>query len=150
LVFEGWMIGRGETMDAQERARMKHDRLMKARQRLQNRVLTSVRNIVLGTALFRSHPELHDPDVSVTVYAQFVLVTTSLNGGQLEILPVDGRARDLNEFAEQLREGLETLAADLHLPMVQDPGSPLGRSGPIMVLDTPSGYQAVLLRQEGK
>lgn len=133
-------------MDPEEQARRDNERVVNSRERLRARVDAKVREFVLGSALFRAHPELGQPDVFVHVYSQFVHVVTSLNGAQLSILPIHGRTRDLNHFAEELRERFERLATDLHMTLVTEPGGPFGKSTPVMVIDTPSGYWAVLSR----
>jgi hypothetical protein len=104
---------------------------------------------VLSTELFRAHSEFYEPDIFVNVYAQLVDVNTSLNEGQLRLLPSAGRTRDLNRFAEELKNGFEQMAADLDLEFTTDPAQ-FGGSLPVMLLDVPSGYRAVLLRRKGE
>jgi len=120
---------------------------MKARERLKFRAFAAVRNVVLGTELFRSHFELHEPDISVSVYPQFVDVNTSLTEGQLRLLPAKGRSRELNRFSEELRAGLQQVGGELHLELTTDT-DPFGGSGPVMLVDVPCGYRAVLLRSQ--
>ena len=134
-------------MDPEERARREQERVIKGRERLKFRVYSAVRDVVLGTELFRSHFELHEPDIFVNVYAQFVDVNISLNEGQLHLLPAKGRSRDLTRFAEELRTGMERIAIDLHLVFTTDP-SRFGGSEPVMLVDVPCGYRAVLLRSQ--
>jgi hypothetical protein len=134
-------------VDSEERARREQERVIRGRERLRFRVYTAVRDVVLGTELFRSHFELHEPEIFVNVYAQFVDVNTSLNEAQLHLLPARGRTRDLNRFAEELRTGLERIATTLHLEFTGDPAR-FGGSGPVMLVDVPCGYRAVLLRSE--
>lgn len=122
---------------------------MKARERLRFRVYAAVRNAVLATELFRSHSELYEPEIVVNVYAQFIDVNASLNEGQVRLLPVRGRSRELIRFAEELRTGFERIAANLHLEFTTDPAR-FGGSQPVMLVDVPSGYHAVLLRREGE
>lgn len=132
-------------MDPEERARREQERIIKSRERLKFRVYAGLRDVVLGTELFRLHFELHEPDIVVNVYAQFVDVNASLNEGQLHLLPAQGRSRDLNRFAEELRAGSERVAVSLQLQLTTDPAR-FGGSGPVMLTDVPCGYRAVLLR----
>ena len=132
-------------MDPEERARREQERVIKSRERLRFRVYAAVRDVALGTELFRSHFELHEPEILVNVYVRFVDVNISLNEGQLHLLPAKGRSRDLNRFAEELRAGFGRIAADLHLEFTTDP-SRFGGSEPVMLTDVPCGYRAVLLR----
>jgi hypothetical protein len=134
-------------VDPEERARREQERVIKDRERVKFRVYSAVRDVVLGTELFRSHFELHEPDISVNVYAQFVDVNTSLNEGQLHLLPASGRSRALNRFAEELRIGIERIAANLHLEFTTDPAR-FGGSERVMLVEVPCGYRAVLLRSE--
>jgi hypothetical protein len=134
-------------VDPEERARREQERVIRVRERLKFRVYAAVRDVVLGTELFRSHFELHEPDIVVNVYPQFVDVHTSLNEGQLHLLPAKGRSRELNRFAEELRIGMEKIAANLHVEFTTDPAR-FGGSEPVMLVDVPSGYRAVLLRSE--
>jgi len=132
-------------VDLEERARREQERVIRGRERLKFRVYAAVRDVVLGTELFRSHFELHEPDIFVNVYAQYVDVHTSLNEGQMHLLPVNGRSRDLNRFAEELRTGIGRVATELHLEFTTDPAR-FGGSEPVMLVDVPCGYRAVLLR----
>lgn len=134
-------------MDPAEQSRREHERVMKARERLRFRVYAAVREVVLRTELFRAHTEFFEPDVFVNVFAQYVDVTTSLNEGQVRLLPVRGRSRDLNRFAEELRQGFERIGRDLRLEFATDPAR-FGGSQPVMLVDVPSGYHAILLRRE--
>lgn|GEM_PF-6911979 len=134
-------------MDPEERARREQERVIKGRERLKFRVYAAVRDVVLGTELFRSHFELHEPDIFVNVYAQFVDVHTSLNEGQLHLLPANGRSRDLHRFAEELRTGIARIAPALHLEYTGEPAR-IGGSGPVMLVDVPIGYHAVLLHAQ--
>jgi hypothetical protein len=118
---------------------------MKARERLRFRVYSAVREVMLGTELFRSNFQLHEPDFVVSAYATFVDVNASLNEGQLQLIPVDNRSRDLHRFEEQLRRGIEKIASNLGLEFTTDSVG-IGRSGPVMLVDVPIGYRAVLLR----
>jgi len=120
---------------------------MKARERLRFRVFTAVRDLMLSTDLFRSNFQLHEPDIAVSAYAPFIDVNASLNEAQLQLLPVESRSVDLARFAEQLRRGFEKIATNLHLEFTTDPGR-FGGSGPVMLIDVPIGYRAVLLRSE--
>jgi hypothetical protein len=120
---------------------------MKSRDRLKFRVYAAVRGVVLGTELFRSHSELYEPDIAVNVYPSLIDVTTSLTEGQVRLLPVRGRLRELSHFAEELRKGLEAAAPGLQLEFTTDPAR-LGGSQPLMLVDVPSGYRAVLIRRE--
>lgn len=132
-------------MDPEEQARREQERVIKGRERLKFRVYSAVRDVVLGSELFRAHFELHEPDIFVNVYAQFVDVHTSLNEGQLRLLPARGRSRDLHRFAGELRTGIERIAAGLQLEFTADPAR-FGGSEPVMLVDVPCGYRAVLLR----
>jgi len=102
---------------------------------------------MLGTELFRTNFQLHEPEIVVSVYAQHVDVNASLTENQLRLLPVKGRSRDLHRFAEELREGLGRLAAQLQLELTADPAR-WGGSEPVTLGDVPCGYRAVLLRRE--
>lgn len=104
-----------------------------------------MRDLVLATDLFRSHFQLHEPDIIVNVYRQYVDVVTALNEAQLHVLPVRNRSRELNRFAEQLRTGMERIATGLDLTLNDEP-SRFGGSEPVMLVDVPSGYRAVLVR----
>lgn len=134
-------------MDPEERACRAQETVLKGRERLKFRVYAAVREVVLGTELFRSHFELHEPDVFVNVYARLVDVNVSLNEAQLHLLPVSGRSRDLHRFAEEVRTGMERIAAKLHLEFTTDRAR-FGGSEPVMLVDVPCGYRAVLLRSE--
>ncbi len=122
---------------------------MKARERLRFRVFTAVRDVMLGTDLFRSNFQLHEPDIVVSAYAPFLDVNASLNEAQLQLLPVDSRSHGLKQFADQLRRGVQKIATDLHLEFTSDPAR-FGGSGPVMLVDVPIGYRAVLLRLESE
>jgi hypothetical protein len=134
-------------MDPAERARREQERVIRARERLKFRVYAAARDVVLGTELFRSNFQLHEPDIFVNVYPQFVDVNTSLNEGQLRLLPENSRSRDLSRFAEELRSGLEKVAANLHLEFTAE-AARFGGSGPVTLVNVPIGYRAVLLRSE--
>lgn len=120
---------------------------MKARERLRFRVYNAVRGVVLSTELFRSNFQLHEPDIVVSAYARFIDVNASLNEAQLHLLTAVSRSRDLHRFAEELRHGIEKVATNLHLEFTTNPAQ-FGGSEPIMVVDVPIGYRAVLLRSE--
>ncbi|MGD0250819.1 MAG: hypothetical protein ABSB97_08065 [Thermoplasmata archaeon] len=134
-------------MDPEERARREQEQVLKDRERLRFRVYSAVRDVTLGTDLFRSHFQLHEPEIVVNVYARFVDVNTSLNEAQLRLLPARGRPRNLNRFAEELRAGAERVAADLHLEFTTDPAR-FGGSDAVMLVGVPVGYRAVLLRSQ--
>lgn len=134
-------------MDPVERARREQERVIKARERLKFRVYAAVREVALGTELFRAHFQLHEPEIVVNVYARFVDVNTSLNEAQLRLLPIPSRSRELSRFAEELRAGIENAATELHLEFTRDPAQ-FGGSEPVMLVDVPCGYRAVLLRPE--
>ncbi|MFZ0699036.1 MAG: hypothetical protein WAN74_02420 [Thermoplasmata archaeon] len=134
-------------MDPEEQARREQERVIKGRERLKFRVYSAVRDVVLGSELFRSHFELHEPEIIVNVYARFVDVNTSLNEAQLHLLPARGRSRDLNRFAEELRAGLAGIASKLQLEFTTDPAR-YGGSEPVMLVGVPCGYRAVLLRSQ--
>jgi hypothetical protein len=132
-------------MDPAQAARREQERVMKARERLRFRVFTAVRDVMLGTDLFRSNFQLHEPEIVVNAYAPYFDVNASLNEAQLQLLPVDNRSRDLNHFAEQLRRGIQKIATDLRLEFATD-SARFGGSTPVMLVDVPIGYRAVLLR----
>jgi hypothetical protein len=132
-------------VDPEERARREQDRVIRSRERLKFRVYSTVRDLVLGTELFRAHFQLHEPDIIVNVYRHYVDVVTSLNEAQFHVLPVRNRSRELNRFAEQLQIGMEKIARDLDLTFTSD-AARFGGSEPVMLVDVPCGYRAVLLR----
>lgn len=138
---------REPTVDAAERARREQDRILKARERLRFRVFSAVRERVLATELFRSHYELHEPEITVNVYTQFVDAATALTEGQLRLLPASTRSRDLHRFADELRSGMEKVAEDLDLELSTDPAR-FGGSQPVSLVDVPYGYRAVFVRAE--
>jgi hypothetical protein len=133
-------------MDLAQSARREQERVMKARERLRFRVYSAVRDVMLGSELFRSNFQLHEPDFVVSAYPAFLDVNASLNEGQLQLVPVENRPRDLNRFAEELRRGIEKVASNLGLELTTDP-TQYGGSGPVMLVDVPIGYRAVLLRR---
>jgi len=116
---------------------------MRDRERLKFRLYAAVRDLTLGSELFRTHYELHEPEVTVGVYEQFVDVSVALTEGQLRLLPAAGRSRDMGRFAEELKVGLSKVAVGLGL----DPpagADPLGLSGPVDLVGVPIGYRAIL------
>jgi hypothetical protein len=123
------------------------ERIVKARERLKFQVYAAVRDVALRTELFRSHPQLHEPEISVHVYPQLVDVYTSLTEGQLRLLRVSGPRRDLTQFALELRRGIEVSARNLGLTFTEEPHR-LGGSQPVGLLDSACGYRAVLIRSE--
>lgn len=133
-------------MDPEERARKEHERVMKAREKLKFRVYAAARSAVLATEFFRSHSELYEPEIVVNVYAPYVDVNASLTEGQVRLLPVSGRARELNRFVEELRAGLEKAATSIGLEFTEDP-SRYGGSQAVMLVDVPCGLHAILLRR---
>jgi hypothetical protein len=134
-------------VDPEERTRKEQERVIKGRERLKFRVFAAVRDVVLGTQLFRSNFQLHEPDICVNVYAEYVDVNTTLNEGQLRLLPTNGRSRDLNLFAEELQSGIGRVAGPLHLQLTLDTAR-YGGSEPVRLLEASCGYRAVLLRSE--
>ena len=132
-------------MDPEERARREQDRVIRSRERLKFRVFSAVRDLVLGSDLFRTHFQLHEPDIVVNVYSQYVDVVTCLNESQLHILPVRNRSRELSRFGEQLRVGMERIATGLELKFSSD-AAQFGGSEPVMLVDVPIGYRAVFPR----
>ena len=118
---------------------------MKARERLKFKIYAAVRTAVLATEFFRTHSELYEPEIVVNVYAPYVDVNASLTEGQVRLLPVNGRARELNRFAGELRVGLQKAAASLGLEFTDDPRQ-YGGSQPVMLVDVPCGFHAILLR----
>jgi hypothetical protein len=134
-------------VDPEEKAGRARERALTARERLRFRVYSAVRDVVLGTELFRSHPELHEPEIFVNVYAQLVDVNACLSEGQLRLLREKTGAKGLSRFAEELRIGIGEAAAGLRLEFTTNPVQ-FGGSQPVILLDTASGYRAVLLRPE--
>ena len=132
-----------DPVDSEARHRGDFDRTRNANRRLKERVDQAARDVARSTTLFRERPDLGKPDVFVNVYAQFVDIRSSLNGGQIHRLPMDGRHAAMARYAEELRVGFEKIGAELHLPLVTGP-SPIGGSGPIYVENFPLGYRAVL------
>lgn len=122
---------------------------MKARERLRFRVYSAVRDVMLGSELFRSNFQLHEPDFVVSAYPTFLDVNASLNEAQLQLIPVENRPRDLNRFSVELHRGIEKVAGALGLELTTDP-TLYGGSGPVMLIDVPIGYRAVLLRRESE
>ena len=118
---------------------------MKARERLRFRVYSAVRDVMLGSELFRSNFQLHEPDFVVSAYAGFIDVNASLNQAQLQLIQGETRSQDLHRLAADLRRGIEKAARALDLEFTTDP-SHFGGSAPIMLVDVPIGYRAVLLR----
>jgi len=129
-----------------EKARREHERVLRARERLRFRVYAAVRGVVLGTELFRTHPSLFEPDVVINVYPHLVDVQTSLNEGQLRLIAANRRSVELNRFAGELKAGLERVAAELDLEFTST-AAHFGGSQPVMLVDVPTGYRAVLLRR---
>jgi hypothetical protein len=136
-------------MDPAQSARREQERVMKARERLRFRVYSAVRDVMLGSDLFRSNFQLHEPDLVVSAYAAFLDVNASLNEGQLQLIPVENRPRILSQFAEELHRGIERVARNLGLELALD-SSQFGGSGPILLVNVPIGYRAVLLRRESE
>jgi hypothetical protein len=136
-------------MDSAQSARREQERVMKARERLRFRVYSAVRDVMLGSDLFRSNFQLHEPDFVVSAYPAFLDVNASLNEGQLQLIPVENRPRILSQFAEELYRGIEKVARNLGLELTLDP-SQYGGSGPILLVGVPIGYRAVLLRRESE
>ncbi len=132
-------------MDSEERARKEHERVMRAREKLKFRVYAAVRDAVLATDLFRAHSQLYEPDIVVNIYPRWVDVTTVLTEVQVRLLPVAGRTRVLHRFAEQLRAAIAGAAKGLELEFTEDPAR-WGGSQPVLLVDIPTGYRAVLLR----
>ncbi len=120
---------------------------MRARERLRFRVYSAVRDVVLDSQLFRSRPQLHEPDIFVNVYPELVDVNASLNETQLHLVPGEARPKELTRFAEQLREGIERSAGPLQLELTTD-AARFGGSQPVLLAGLPVGYRAVLLRRE--
>lgn len=132
--------------DPEEQARREHERVMRARERFKYRVYAAARGVALGTELFRSHSELYEPEIVVNVYSHVIDVTASLTEGQVRLLPVHGRAQELRRFAEELRAGFEKVAPSLNLEFTADPAR-FGGSQPVLLVDAPIGYRAVLARK---
>lgn len=134
-------------METAERARREHERVLRVRDRLRFKVYAAVRGVVLGTELFRSHPSLFEPEVAINVYPHLIDVYTSLTEGQLRLVPAARRASELKRFGEELEAGLQRIAADLDLGFTTSAGD-LGGSQPVVLVDVPTGYRAVLLRRD--
>lgn len=128
-------------------ARRDDERILRAREQLRFRVYAAVRNVALRTELFRSNFQLHEPEISVSVYSRYVDVNASLSEAQLRLVPVAGRAQALGRFAEELRTGIEKVAPTLQLEFSVDPAS-FGGSEPVMAGEAPVGLRAVLLRSD--
>jgi len=146
-------IGGGEVaireiiVDEENRAKKEQLRVIKLRDRVKCRVYSAVRDVGLRTELFRTHAELHEPDISVNVYPRYVDLNICLTEGQLYLLSAAGRSRELTHFAEELRTGIARVAPNLHLEFTADPAQ-YGGSEPVMLTDVPYGFRAVLLRSE--
>ncbi len=134
-------------MDPEERSGRDRERAITARERLRFRVYSAVRDVVLRTDLFRTHPELHEPEISVNVYPQLVDVNASLTEGQVRLLRDKVRPRDMNRFAEEIQDGIEKAAGSLQLELTLDPAR-FGGSQPVVLVGVPNGFRAVLLRRE--
>ena len=132
-------------MDPEERARKEQERVVRDRERLKFRAYAACREVGLASELFRSHFQLHEPEITVNVYPRYVDVNVCLNDAQLRLLPARGRSKELHRFAGELRAGLEKVAADLNLEFTVDPAR-FGGSEPVTLVDVPIGYRAVLLR----
>jgi hypothetical protein len=135
-------------VESERRDRKEQERVLQARERLRFRVYAAVRDLALGTELFRTHFELHEPEVSVGVFARFVDVCVALTEGQLRLLPTLGRSRDLGRFAQELHAGLARVADGLDLEPERGP-DPLGLSGPVELVGVPIGVRAILRRRSG-
>ncbi len=125
--------------------RRDEERVLKAREQLRFRLYAAIRDVALGTELFRANFQLHEPEISISVYSHHVDVNASLSESQLRLVATDGRPRVLTRFAEQLRSGMERAAITLQLELSEQPGR-FGVSEPILVGEVPVGYHAVLLR----
>ncbi len=136
-------------MDPVARAGKEQERVLRARERLRFRVFSAVRDAALGTRLFRTHFELHEPEIVVNVYPQHVDVLVWLNEGQLRLLPARSRAEELGKFVEELRGSYERIAPALELTFTADPAR-FGGSQAVLLVDVPSSYRAVLLRHPGE
>ncbi len=123
------------------------ERVLKAREQLRFRLYAAVRDVALGTELFRSNFQLHEPEISINVYSQHVDVNASLSEAQLRLVPVTGRPHALNQFAQELRNGIAKAASALQLEFSVDRAS-FGGSEPVVVGDVPVGFRAVLLRSD--
>jgi hypothetical protein len=128
-------------------ARRQDERDLRAREQLKFRIYSAARDVVLATRLFRSNFQLHEPEITVNIYARFVDLNVCLNEAQLRLIPVESRPRDLELFAQELKSGVEKLAAGLQLDFTVDPAK-FGGSETIMLGSTPIGFRAVLLRSE--
>jgi len=124
-----------------------HDRTMRTRERLKFRVYAAVRELVMNSDLYRSRPDFFEPDIVINVYPDCVDVSTALNEGQVHLLPAEGRAVALVRFLEELRNGMQRVALSLGLELSPE-GSHHGGTRPVMLLDVPIGYRAILLRKD--
>lgn len=126
-------------------ARRDDERVLRIREQLRFRVYAAVRDVALGTELFRSNFQLHEPEISINVYSHHVDVNASLSEAQLRLVPVTGRPRALSQFATELRDGIEKVATTLQLEFTVDRAK-FGGSEPVAVGEVPVGFRAVLLR----
>jgi hypothetical protein len=136
-------------VDSEIGHRKEQIRVLRDRERLRFRVFAAVRDVALGTELFRTHAEIHEPEVTVNVLGHVVDVTTALTERQLHVLREKVRAEDLRRFADELRAGIEAGAAKLNLEFSTDPARH-GGSQPVLLAGVPSGYRAVLVRRDAE
>lgn len=123
------------------------ERVLRTRDRVRFRVYAAVRDAMLRSELFRSVPQLHEPEVVVNVTGAWVDVTAALNEGQFHLLLANERTPDLPRFAEELRRGIENAAREIGLDLSTDPAR-FGGSQPVMLGPLPIGYRAALLRRD--
>ncbi len=125
------------------------ERVLRSREQLRFKVFSAVRDVALGTRLFRANFQLHEPEITVNVYPRFVHLDIALNEAQLHLLPLDTRPRDLTLFANELQQGIGKVAAGLKLELTVDP-SKFGGSEPILAGSSLVGFRAVLLRPDSE
>ena len=125
------------------------ERILRARDRVRFRVYAGVRDAMLRSELFRSLPQLHEPEVVVNVSGPWVDVTAALNEGQFHLLVANGRTPDLPRFAEELQRGIESTARELGLTLSTDRAR-FGGSFAVMLGALPIGFRAALLRPDAE
>jgi len=122
------------------------ERVLRERERLRFRVYAATREAVLATELFRSHAQLHEPEIATNVYPGAVEVVTTLSEGQLRLLRADADASAFSRFVEDVRSRLESRGDALGLRSVAEaPG--FGRSEAVRAAGVPCGYRALFLRE---
>lgn len=123
------------------------ERVLRAREKLRFRLFAAVREMMLATELFRTHYELHEPEVVVSVFADDVDIVAVLNESQIRLLKGRVGLGELTRFAADVRRGLARCATEAGLEARSDRH---GREEPALValVDAPIGCHAVLGRHE--